>query len=81
MQIRLDGKNCLVTGANSGLGYATAQGLASQYETVPLFSTLIIRSAIELFLPPVIKTFVPFVLLVVPLFICFAVTKKGERLL
>ncbi|OEL35756.1 Dehydrogenase/reductase SDR family member 12, partial [Dichanthelium oligosanthes] len=32
MQIRLDGKNCLVTGANSGIGFATAEGLASQLE-------------------------------------------------
>lgn len=30
MEARIDGKNCLVTGANSGLGYATAEGLASR---------------------------------------------------
>lgn len=28
MQVRLDGKNCIVTGANSGIGFATAEGLA-----------------------------------------------------
>jgi len=31
MQIQMDGKNCIVTGANSGIGYATAEGLASRY--------------------------------------------------
>lgn len=31
MEVRLDGKNCVVTGANSGIGYATAEGLASRY--------------------------------------------------
>lgn len=37
MQIRLDGKNCLVTGANSGIGFATAEGLASQYGSIICF--------------------------------------------
>ncbi|CAM8999472.1 unnamed protein product [Rhodiola kirilowii] len=32
-QIRIDGKNCVVTGANSGIGFATAKGLASRYST------------------------------------------------
>nr|XP_043636481.1 dehydrogenase/reductase SDR family member 12 isoform X2 [Erigeron canadensis] len=31
---RIDGKNCIVTGANSGIGYATAHGLASRGATV-----------------------------------------------
>lgn len=30
METRIDGKNCIVTGANSGIGYATAHGLASR---------------------------------------------------
>ncbi|GAB4861087.1 hypothetical protein Ancab_036244 [Ancistrocladus abbreviatus] len=30
MQIRMEGKNCIVTGANSGIGFSTAQGLASR---------------------------------------------------
>ncbi|XP_050214995.1 uncharacterized protein LOC126666078 [Mercurialis annua] len=34
MQIKIDGKNCIVTGANSGIGYATAEGLASRGATV-----------------------------------------------
>ncbi|XP_015886344.3 uncharacterized protein LOC107421591 [Ziziphus jujuba] len=34
MEIRIEGKNCLVTGANSGIGYATAEGLASRGATV-----------------------------------------------
>lgn len=29
MKIPMEGKNCVVTGANSGIGYATAEGLAS----------------------------------------------------
>jgi nucleoside-diphosphate-sugar epimerase len=28
----MEGKNCIVTGANSGIGYAIAEGLASRYE-------------------------------------------------
>lgn len=31
MQIPIEGKNCIVTGANSGIGYATAEGLAARY--------------------------------------------------
>ena len=31
MEVRIEGKNCIVTGSNSGLGYATAEGLASRY--------------------------------------------------
>ncbi|KAL0352491.1 UNVERIFIED_CONTAM: Dehydrogenase/reductase SDR family member 12 [Sesamum calycinum] len=34
MQAQLEGKNCIVTGANSGIGYATAEGLASRGATV-----------------------------------------------
>ncbi|XP_010915075.2 uncharacterized protein [Elaeis guineensis] len=34
MQISMEGKNCMVTGANSGIGYATAEGLASRGATV-----------------------------------------------
>ncbi|XWS24913.1 hypothetical protein CRYUN_Cryun27aG0025700 [Craigia yunnanensis] len=34
MQIRIEGKNCIVTGANSGIGFATAEGLASRGATV-----------------------------------------------
>ncbi|WCJ43297.1 NAD(P)-binding Rossmann-fold superfamily protein [Euphorbia peplus] len=34
MQTRIEGKNCVVTGANSGIGYATAEGLASRGATV-----------------------------------------------
>ncbi|KAK6160798.1 hypothetical protein DH2020_004179 [Rehmannia glutinosa] len=30
MQVQIEGKNCIVTGANSGIGYATAEGLASR---------------------------------------------------
>ncbi|KAL5560261.1 hypothetical protein UlMin_036472 [Ulmus minor] len=34
MKTRIEGKNCIVTGANSGIGYATAEGLASRGATV-----------------------------------------------
>ncbi|GKU90739.1 hypothetical protein SLEP1_g4695 [Rubroshorea leprosula] len=34
MEISIEGKNCMVTGANSGIGYATAEGLASRGATV-----------------------------------------------
>ncbi|KAL5714720.1 hypothetical protein ACHQM5_016643 [Ranunculus cassubicifolius] len=30
MQTQIEGKNCVVTGANSGIGYATAEGLAKR---------------------------------------------------
>ncbi|XP_057974508.1 uncharacterized protein LOC131162245 isoform X2 [Malania oleifera] len=30
METNIEGKNCIVTGANSGIGYATAHGLASR---------------------------------------------------
>eukprot|EP00262_Sarcandra_glabra_P014662 TRINITY_DN4328_c0_g1_i1.p1 TRINITY_DN4328_c0_g1~~TRINITY_DN4328_c0_g1_i1.p1 ORF type:complete len:322 (+),score=52.65 TRINITY_DN4328_c0_g1_i1:114-1079(+) len=36
MKIQIEGKNCVVTGANSGIGYATAEGLASRGATVYL---------------------------------------------
>ncbi|KAL3655171.1 hypothetical protein CASFOL_000957 [Castilleja foliolosa] len=34
MQSQIEGKNCIVTGANSGIGYATAEGLALRGATV-----------------------------------------------
>ncbi|OMO83960.1 Short-chain dehydrogenase/reductase SDR [Corchorus olitorius] len=34
MQISIEGKNCIVTGANSGIGFAAAEGLASRGATV-----------------------------------------------
>lgn len=34
MEIPMEGKNVIVTGANSGIGYATAEGLASRGATV-----------------------------------------------
>nr|XP_016489972.1 PREDICTED: dehydrogenase/reductase SDR family member 12 [Nicotiana tabacum] len=34
MQVQMEGKNCIVTGANSGIGFATAEGLASRGATV-----------------------------------------------
>ncbi|CAH8384600.1 unnamed protein product [Eruca vesicaria subsp. sativa] len=34
MQLQIQGKNCVVTGANSGIGYAAAEGLASRGATV-----------------------------------------------
>ncbi|XP_042442276.1 dehydrogenase/reductase SDR family member 12-like [Zingiber officinale] len=30
IQVRMEGKNCMVTGANSGIGYAITEGLASR---------------------------------------------------
>ncbi|KAG6400207.1 hypothetical protein SASPL_137032 [Salvia splendens] len=32
MQGQIEGKNCVVTGANSGIGYATAEGLAARFD-------------------------------------------------
>ncbi|XP_020572572.1 dehydrogenase/reductase SDR family member 12 [Phalaenopsis equestris] len=34
MGVQMEGKNCLVTGGNSGIGFATAEGLASRGATV-----------------------------------------------
>ncbi|KAL9245064.1 hypothetical protein vseg_018759 [Gypsophila vaccaria] len=34
MRARMDGKNCIVTGANSGIGFAAAEGLASRGASV-----------------------------------------------
>lgn len=43
MQARIDGKNCIVTGANSGIGYATAQGLASRFFFLSFICYLILN--------------------------------------
>ncbi|XP_054786395.1 uncharacterized protein LOC129292770 isoform X2 [Prosopis cineraria] len=36
MEAKIPGKNCIITGANSGIGYATAEGLAQRGATVYL---------------------------------------------
>lgn len=41
MKTKIDGKNCIVTGANSGIGYATAEGLASRCRSLSKFSVFI----------------------------------------
>ncbi|XP_054786401.1 uncharacterized protein LOC129292770 isoform X3 [Prosopis cineraria] len=33
MEAKIPGKNCIITGANSGIGYATAEGLAQRFVT------------------------------------------------
>lgn len=30
-EVQIPGKNCIVTGANSGIGYAAAEGLAQRF--------------------------------------------------
>lgn len=57
MQARIEGKNCIVTGANSGIGYATAEGLASRcsfsYRTFEIFHSvnLLLRSRSSSYVP------------------------------
>ncbi|KAF3568028.1 hypothetical protein DY000_02014881 [Brassica cretica] len=51
MQIQIQGKNCVVTGANSGIGYAAAEGLASRFELNYAVNVLGTYTMTELMLP------------------------------
>lgn len=82
MQAQLDGKICMVTGANSGIGFATAEGLAARY--CFLFCFLVLHWCnLDLrlsFGKCIFHKCLLFKISAVQLFIWFAVVRKGEKL-
>lgn len=60
MQRGIEGKNCIITGANSGIGYATAEGLATRYLLVLFPKFFLLFDLMEFFLD------------VISMFLCFS---------
>lgn len=75
IETQIPGKNCIVTGANSGLGYATAEGLAQR---LGLFSNFLVLSVLisRTYFDVMFNDFK-----VVQLCILYVVIRRRERLL